>query len=99
MQFKGRTALVTGSTSGIGLGIAHALAKEGANVIVNGLASDAGGRDEFTLQGRIIHPRRRHGFLEQHAGVPHLYQCILGPRARGDPQVAPCLLQYSRELL
>ena len=41
MQFKGRTALVTGSTSGIGLGIAHALAKEGANVILNGLASDA----------------------------------------------------------
>jgi 3-hydroxybutyrate dehydrogenase len=39
MQFKGRTALVTGSTSGIGLGIAVALAKEGANVVLNGLGS------------------------------------------------------------
>jgi 3-hydroxybutyrate dehydrogenase len=41
MQFKGRTALVTGSTSGIGLGIALALAKEGADVIMNGLGSAA----------------------------------------------------------
>ncbi len=35
----GKTALVTGSTSGIGLGIARALAATGANVIVNGLGS------------------------------------------------------------
>jgi 3-hydroxybutyrate dehydrogenase len=32
----GRTALVTGSTSGIGLGIANALAVSGANVVLNG---------------------------------------------------------------
>lgn len=36
MIFKGKTALVTGSTSGIGRGIAEALAKEGANIILNG---------------------------------------------------------------
>ncbi|WP_397448260.1 3-hydroxybutyrate dehydrogenase [Pseudomonas sp. NA-150] len=36
MSLQGKTALVTGSTSGIGLGIALSLAKSGANVILNG---------------------------------------------------------------
>jgi NAD(P)-dependent dehydrogenase (short-subunit alcohol dehydrogenase family) len=36
LQLKGKTALVSGSTAGIGLAIATALAAEGASVIVNG---------------------------------------------------------------
>ena len=35
-MLHGKTALVTGSTSGIGLGIAKALAAQGANIVMNG---------------------------------------------------------------
>ncbi|WP_186403005.1 MULTISPECIES: 3-hydroxybutyrate dehydrogenase [unclassified Sphingopyxis] len=41
MRLQGKTALVTGSTSGIGLGIAKALAAEGANIIINGFGEEA----------------------------------------------------------
>ena len=40
-MMKGLTALVTGSTSGIGLGIAQTLASRGANVVLNGFGEPA----------------------------------------------------------
>jgi 3-hydroxybutyrate dehydrogenase len=40
-MLKQKTAVVTGSTSGIGLGIARALAREGANVVLNGFGDTA----------------------------------------------------------
>lgn len=40
-SLKGRVAVVTGSTSGIGLGIAEALAAEGADVVLNGFGDAA----------------------------------------------------------
>jgi 3-hydroxybutyrate dehydrogenase len=40
-SLQGKTALVTGSTSGIGLGIAIELAKQGANIVLNGFGDAA----------------------------------------------------------
>jgi 3-hydroxybutyrate dehydrogenase len=40
-MIKGKTAVVTGSTSGIGLAVARAYAKAGANVVINGFGDAA----------------------------------------------------------
>jgi 3-hydroxybutyrate dehydrogenase len=48
---KGKTALVTGSTSGIGLGIAKALAQQGANIILNGFGDHTIAENEIKSLG------------------------------------------------
>jgi 3-hydroxybutyrate dehydrogenase len=57
-MLKGKTALVTGSTSGIGQGIAEALAAQGANIVLNGfgeaeaieqLRADIAGQHKVTV--------------------------------------------------
>jgi 3-hydroxybutyrate dehydrogenase len=53
-MLNGKTALVTGSTSGIGLGMALALAKAGANVMLNGFGDVAGAQARVAaLGGRV----------------------------------------------
>ena len=56
MTLHGKTALVTGSTSGIGLGIALCLAKAGANLVLNGFGdSDAALAEVRALGGEARH--------------------------------------------
>ena len=50
-MLKGKTALVTGSTSGIGLGIAKALAQQGANIVLNGFGDHEGPLAEIQALG------------------------------------------------
>ena len=50
-MLKGKTALVTGSTSGIGLGIAKALAQQGANIVLNGFGDVESPKAEVAALG------------------------------------------------
>ena len=63
MGLAGRVALVTGSTSGIGLGIARALAGQGASVMLNGFG-DAG-----VVEGIREAMEREHGVRVLHHGA------------------------------
>lgn len=61
MTLKGKTAVITGSNSGIGLGIAREIAKAGANVILNSFTDSQDDHqlaksiaDEFNVSARYI---------------------------------------------
>lgn len=50
-MLKNKTALVTGSTSGIGLGIAKALARQGCNIMLNGFGDVQAAQNEVKALG------------------------------------------------
>ena len=53
-MLKNKTALVTGSTSGIGLGIAKALARQGANIMLNGFGNIEAAQAEVAAFGTRV---------------------------------------------
>lgn len=65
LQIKGKRALVTGSTAGIGYAIAETLAREGASVIVNG-------RTKERVDHAILNIKKRHPTADLIAAIADL---------------------------
>ena len=81
-MLNGKTALVTGSTSGIGLGIARAFAGQGANVILNGFG-DAKEIEALRLSIATEH------------GVKVRYDCAdLSKQAEIETMIAKALAEF-----
>jgi 3-hydroxybutyrate dehydrogenase len=55
LALQGKVAVITGSTSGIGLGVAEALAREGATIVLNGLG------DSSAIEATRMAFAERHG--------------------------------------
>ena len=62
-MLKGLSAVVTGSTSGIGLGIAHVLASKGANLVINGFG-EAG-----AIEAERVNLETTHGVKVVYSGA------------------------------
>jgi 3-hydroxybutyrate dehydrogenase len=62
-MLSGKVALVTGSTSGIGLGIAHALAEQGADLMLNGFG------EPQLIQSLMADMSSKHGVRVLHHGA------------------------------
>ena len=84
-MLKGRTALVTGSTSGIGLGIARALAAAGCDVMLNGFGEAAAiERERALIAAEFGHL----DILVNNAGIQHTAPVESFPADRWDAVIA-----------
>ena len=83
MSLKGKRAFITGSFQGIGLGIATALAREGADIILHGLAD-----------AETIKKAEAVDILCNNAGIQHTAEIAHMPREKWNDIIAINLSSY-----
>jgi len=94
-MLKGKTALVTGSTSGIGLGIARALAAQGANVVINGFGEPAViQRVEKDLQALGVHTLYHGADMSKPVEIEQMVQAAVETFGRVDILVNNAGIQH-----
>ena len=82
MQLKGKTAIVTGSGRGIGFGIAEAMAREGANVVINDMNIESAAEAVRTIEAA--------------GGVAMPFKADVTKKAELDAMVAACVERFGR---
>ena len=91
-MLQGKTALVTGSTSGIGLGIAKALARQGANIVLNGFGDAQGPQADIQALGVKV---AYHGAdMSKPAQIAEMMQFAAGEFGRVDILVNNAGIQH-----
>ncbi len=94
-MLKNRTALVTGSTSGIGLAIADALAAQGANIVVNGFGEPEAIRAaETQLQKRGVKTMYHGADMSKPAEIEQMFRAAEGTFGRVDILVNNAGIQH-----
>ena len=94
-MLKGKTALVTGSTSGIGLEMARALAAQGANIVINGFGEpDAIRAVEQELQGRGVKTLYHGADMSKPADIEQMFAAAASAFGRVDILVNNAGIQH-----
>jgi 3-hydroxybutyrate dehydrogenase len=94
-MLKGKTALVTGSTSGIGLAMADALAAQGANIVVNGFGEpDAIRAVEAQLQKRGVKTLYHGADMSKPAEIEQMFRAAESAFGRVDILVNNAGIQH-----
>jgi 3-hydroxybutyrate dehydrogenase len=92
MSLKGKTAVITGSNSGIGLGIAHEIAKAGASVVINSFTD----REEDHALAREI--AETHGvevrYIQADMSKPDACRALIAQAGRCDVLVNNAGIQH-----
>ncbi|MGZ8255528.1 MAG: 3-hydroxybutyrate dehydrogenase [Burkholderiaceae bacterium] len=94
-MLKGKTALVTGSTSGIGLEMARTLAAQGANIVINGFGeADAIRAVERDLQGLGVKTLYHGADMSKPAEIEQMFRAAESTFGRVDVLVNNAGIQH-----